>query len=151
LRGGRLSSVRKDVVEFTSSIKSDHRLLKPVIIINEAHVAMIMEQKIIEWNDRAKLLQALSELQPNMKLLPSLEDVHMAVEDKVIKRARARTSHRIVGALVRILVERKLTLSDVTPELLQKAAKDSLSPSLNINVKDILNSTDPLKFIENQS
>jgi argininosuccinate lyase len=86
LRGGRLASVRKDVVEFTSSIKSDRRLLKSVIKINEAHMAMMMEQKMIEWNDGAKLLQALSELQPNMKLPLSLEDVHVAVEDKVINK-----------------------------------------------------------------
>ncbi|MGQ9460179.1 MAG: argininosuccinate lyase [Candidatus Bathyarchaeaceae archaeon] len=86
LRGGRITSVRKDVVKFTSSIKSDQRLLKPVIKINEAHVAMMMEQKIIEWPDGAKLLQALSELNSRMKLKPSLEDVHMAVEEEVAKK-----------------------------------------------------------------
>ena len=86
MRGGRLASVRQDVVKFTSSIKNDRRLLKPVIKINEAHVAMMMEQKIIEWNGGAKLLQALSELQPEMKLPSSLEDVHVAVEDKVINK-----------------------------------------------------------------
>jgi argininosuccinate lyase len=85
LRGGRLTSVRKDVIKFTSSIKSDRRLVKPVIKINEAHVAMMMEQEIIEWNDGAKLLQALGELQPKMKLPSSpLEDVHVAVEAQVI-------------------------------------------------------------------
>jgi argininosuccinate lyase len=86
LRGGRITSVRKDVVRFTSSIKSDRRLLKSVIKINQAHAAMMMEQKIIEWSDGAKLLQALSELKSKMKLKPSLEDVHMAVEEEVIKK-----------------------------------------------------------------
>jgi len=86
LRGGRITSVRKDVVKFTSSIKSDQRLLKAVIEINEAHVAMIMEQKIIERLDGIKLLQALSELKSKMKLKSSLEDVHMAVEEEVIKK-----------------------------------------------------------------
>jgi argininosuccinate lyase len=86
LRGGRITSVRKDVVKFTSSIKSDQRLLKSVIQINEAHVAMMMEQKIIEWSDGVKLLQALSELNSKMKLKSSLEDVHMAVEEEVIKK-----------------------------------------------------------------
>jgi len=86
LRGGRITSVRKDVVKFTSSIKSDQRLLKPVIKINEAHVAMMMEQKIIELSEGGKLLQALSELNSKMKLKPSLEDVHMAVEEEVIKK-----------------------------------------------------------------
>jgi len=46
---------------------------------------MMMEQKIIEWQDGAKLLHALSQLS-NMKLKTSVEDVHAAVEDEVIKR-----------------------------------------------------------------
>ncbi len=86
LRGGRITSVRKDVAKFTSSIKSDQRLLKPVIEINEAHVAMMMERKIIEWSNGVKLLQALSEVKPKMKLKSSLEDVHMAVEEEVTKK-----------------------------------------------------------------
>ena len=86
LRGGRLTSVRKDVVKFTSSIESDRRLLKPVIKINETHVAMLMEQKIIEWSNGVRLLQALSGLESKMKLKPSLEDVHVAVEEEVNKK-----------------------------------------------------------------
>ena len=86
LRGGRLTSVRRDVVKFTSSIKSDRRLLKAVIKINKAHVAMLMEQKIIEWSTGARLLQALSELKSKMKLKSSLEDVHVAVEEEVNKK-----------------------------------------------------------------
>jgi len=86
LRGGRLTSVRRDVVKFTSSIKSDKRLLKPVIKINEAHVSMLMEQKIIEWSNGARLLQALSELESKMKLKSSLEDVHVALEEEVNKK-----------------------------------------------------------------
>ncbi len=86
LRGGRITSVRKDVVKFTSSIESDRRLLKPVIKINEAHVAMLMEQKIIEWSNGVRLLEALSGLESKMKLKPSLEDVHVAVEEEVNKK-----------------------------------------------------------------
>jgi len=86
LEGGRLTSVRKDVVKFTSSIKSDRKLLNSVIKINEAHVAMMMEQKIIEWPNGARLLQALSELESKMKLKSSLEDVHVALEEEVNKK-----------------------------------------------------------------
>ncbi len=86
MRGGKITSVRKDVTKFTSSIKSDQRLLKLVIEINQAHVAMIMEQKIIEWSDGVKLLQALGELKSSMKLRSSIEDVHMAVEEEVVKK-----------------------------------------------------------------
>ncbi len=86
LRGGRIGSVRKDGVEFTSSIKTDKKLLEPVIKINKAHVAMLIEQKILEQKNGVKLLQALTEIDPRMKLKPSLEDVHLAVEEEVNKK-----------------------------------------------------------------
>src|SRR3989304_609275 len=84
LRGGRLSSMREDVAKFTSSMKDDVRLAKAVIDINKAHVVMLMEQKIIKQSDGAKLLEALTKLS-NMKLDASAEDVHMAVEEAVLK------------------------------------------------------------------
>ncbi len=83
---GRLGSVRKDVVKFTSSIESDRRLLRPVIKINEAHVIMLMEQKIIDRSNGALLLQALDGLKSKMRLKSSFEDVHVAVEEEVNKK-----------------------------------------------------------------
>jgi argininosuccinate lyase len=91
LRGGRIGSARKDVVEFTASIKSDQKLLEAVIQINQAHVTMLVEQKIIDSKMGAKLLQALSELDPEMKLDPSIEDVHLAVEEEVNKKVGVET------------------------------------------------------------
>jgi argininosuccinate lyase len=86
LRGGRIGSARKDVVEFTASIKSDQKLLEAVIKINQAHVTMLIEQKIIDSQDGAKLLQALAELDPKKELDQKLEDVHLAVEEEVNKK-----------------------------------------------------------------
>jgi len=86
LRGGRLSTARKGVVKFTSSIESDKRLLNSVIRINQAHTLMMMEQKIIKWSDGVKLLQALSETEA-ATLNMSLEDIHVSVEEAVIKKA----------------------------------------------------------------
>ena len=83
LHGGRLSSVREDVAKFTSSRKDDERLANAVIDINKAHVIMLMEQKIIQCEDGAKILKALSK-QSSSTLDPSAEDVHMAVEEKVL-------------------------------------------------------------------
>jgi argininosuccinate lyase len=84
LHGGRISSLRKDVAKFTSSIKDDVKLSKAVIDINKAHVIMLMEKKIIKWSDGAKLLEALTK-HADIKLDPSAEDVHMAVEEAVLK------------------------------------------------------------------
>jgi argininosuccinate lyase len=90
LHGGRISSLRKDVAKFTSSIKDDVKLSKAVIDINKAHVIMLMEQKIIKWSDGAKLLEALTK-HADIKLDPSSEDVHMAVEDAVLKEVGLET------------------------------------------------------------
>ncbi len=84
LHGGRLSSVREDVAKFTSSRKDDERLATAVVDINKAHVIMLIEQKIIQQQDGAKILKALAN-QSNVKLDPSAEDVHMAVEEAVLK------------------------------------------------------------------
>jgi argininosuccinate lyase len=89
LRGGRIGSARKDVVEFTASIKSDQKLLEAVIKINQAHVTMLLEQQIIKPLTAAKLLAALSEIDPKMTLDQTLEDVHLAVEEAVNKKVGA--------------------------------------------------------------
>jgi len=86
LKGGRLTTARKDVISFTSSLQSDRRLLKAVIKINKAHVIMLMEQKIIDWPTGIKLLQALSELKAGIKPRRWVEDIHMSVEEEIIKK-----------------------------------------------------------------
>jgi argininosuccinate lyase len=88
LRGGRLSKAREDVAKFTSSMKDDTRLADAVIAINKAHVVMLMEQKIIKQQDGAKLLQALVKCS-SAALDASAEDVHMAVEEAVLKEGGA--------------------------------------------------------------
>ncbi len=86
LHGGRLGNVREDVAKFTSSIKDDARLLNAVIAINKAHIAMLTEQKIIAREDGSALLSAL-EKNSEMTLELTMEDVHMAVEEAVLKDA----------------------------------------------------------------
>ena len=94
LHGGRLGNVREDVAKFTSSRKDDARLADAVLAINKAHVAMLMEQKIIGWQDGAKILVALQK-QVSQKLDPNAEDVHMAVEEAVL----AETGPEVGGNL----------------------------------------------------
>ncbi len=94
LHGGRLGSVRDDVASFTSSRKDDVRLADAVISINKAHVVMLIEQKIIQPQNGAKILKALAK-QEGSKLDPSAEDVHMAVEEAVL----AETGPEVGGNL----------------------------------------------------
>ena len=83
LHGGRLGNVREDVAKFCSSRKDDARLADAVLAVNKAHVVMLMEQKIVQWQDGAKILSALSKIDSE-KLDPDAEDVHMAIEESVI-------------------------------------------------------------------
>jgi len=84
LHGGRLGNVREDVAHFTSSRKDDNRLAAAVLAINKAHVAMIIEQKIIQQQSGAKILAALNKLSV-FTLDPNAEDVHMAIEEAVLQ------------------------------------------------------------------
>jgi len=126
LRGGRIGSARKDVVEFTASIKSDKKLLEAVIKINEAHVAMLMEQEIINGQMGAKLLQALTELDPEMKLDPSVEDVHLAVEEEVNKKVGLET-----GGNLHIAKSR----NDQVATAIRMALRTNLLELMNLVVK----------------
>jgi argininosuccinate lyase len=83
LHGGRLGNVREDVAKFTSSRKDDVRLGDAVLAINKAHVIMLVEQKIILWQDGGKILAALQK-QSAQNLDANAEDVHMAVEEAVL-------------------------------------------------------------------
>jgi len=85
LRRGRLKSVREDVVKFTSSARSDRKLLKHIININKAHMVMLTEQKIVDPAVGTKILGALAGLKKGLRLKPSLEDAHMAVEEEIVK------------------------------------------------------------------
>ncbi|MEM3550036.1 MAG: hypothetical protein QXV01_02980, partial [Candidatus Bathyarchaeia archaeon] len=89
-KNGRIKSSRKDVTLFISSIKEDERLLKHVIEINEAHIIMLLEQKIIKSEQGIQLLAALEKLRSKVKpkIKPWLEDIHVYLEEEVIKIAK---------------------------------------------------------------
>jgi len=59
-----------------------------------------------------------------------------------------RTAHKVVGALVKSLIESKLTFADATPALLQKAAKDVANIKLRIKTEDLKALAEPLALVE---
>ncbi len=59
-----------------------------------------------------------------------------------------RTSHKIVGATVKSLVDSKQTLIDATPSLLQKVAHETAGITLMVKNEDIVECTNPRKLIE---
>ncbi len=87
LRGGRLSPSKKEIIKFTSSIKSDEKILKHIIDVNKAHIIMLIEKEIISKDDGLKILETLLNLDEKITLRPDIEDAHMLVEEEVIKHA----------------------------------------------------------------
>jgi argininosuccinate lyase len=59
-----------------------------------------------------------------------------------------RTSHKVVGALVKSLVDSGQNLLDATPEMLESAAQDSVGVKLTVKKEDIVSCTNPRKLIE---
>lgn len=138
LREARLGSKRKDIVDFTSSIKADQRLLESVVRINKAHVIMMAECKILDHKKAATLLEALSKIDLNRDITESdAEDVHMYVEESVLESAGpeiggdlhiGKSRNDQVSTAIRItlrdsLIQLTLTLTDVQERLLVAAQK----------------------------
>ena len=93
LRGGRLSSARDDVIKFTSSTENDKLLFPSILQINQAHIIMLIEQRIIKKAEGASLLKALLSIE--LPTYSAIEDLHMYVEEQVI----AATNEQIGGNL----------------------------------------------------
>jgi argininosuccinate lyase len=59
-----------------------------------------------------------------------------------------RTAHRVVGALVKNLVDSKKTLQDVTPQLLQEIARDYAGVIISVTLEDIASAIDIHRIVE---
>ncbi|MBS7654626.1 MAG: argininosuccinate lyase [Candidatus Bathyarchaeia archaeon] len=62
-----------------------------------------------------------------------------------------RTAHKIVGALVKVLIENGKTLLDATPELLSEVSNSFLQKPLVIKSEDLEKAIDLKSFIESHS
>jgi argininosuccinate lyase len=100
----------------------------------------------------------LSELTKNLKVNKNVFDKQILkysttteLANLLVKKHNVpfRTSHKIVGAVVKALLDKKLILSDLKPELLNKTAKDCAGITLAVKMADIKTSIDPQKFVEN--
>jgi len=141
LRKGRLSSARKDVAKFTSSALIDRKILKHIIEINKAHVLMLVECNILNKADGCKILKALGNLHGKIRLSSSIEDGHMAVEEKVIEYTGqdgggnlnlAKSRNDQVTTAIRMKLREEIismikTLIDLQEAMLQLASKHLLT------------------------
>ena len=128
LRGGRLNSVREDISKFTSSIKDDLVLSQAVVDINKAHVIMLLEENIIDKSTGIALLKALVSI-GSSSLDESSEDIHMAIEEYVLKKTNeevggnlhiAKSRNDQIATAIRIHLRNKLLESMEKILILQK-------------------------------
>ncbi|MEW6715014.1 MAG: argininosuccinate lyase [Nitrospirota bacterium] len=81
----------KSVEQFTASVSFDARLWKYDIEGSIAHVKMLAKQKIILKKEAGLIINGLNEIKKEIqsgkfKFLDSLEDVHMNIENALIKK-----------------------------------------------------------------
>lgn len=89
-RRGRLEKAMDPLAsEYISSMDADRRIFHSVVHVNLAHTLMLAEKRIIPEKDAADILKALLDLNRGglafLDLRAELEDIHMAVEEFVVK------------------------------------------------------------------
>jgi argininosuccinate lyase len=102
-------------------------------------------------------LSIFAALIPNLKVSSNVEGKAAAgfvgateLANMLVRKYKVafRTSHKIIGALVKSLVDSKKTLLDATPELLQKTALEAAGVKLAVKKEDIVSCVDPRKLVE---
>jgi argininosuccinate lyase len=91
IRGRFSKPADKLVMQYTASLPFDQRLYKQDIAGSIAHVKMLARQDIISDEDAIKIVDGLESIsqeieQGKFKFKPELEDIHMAVESRLIEK-----------------------------------------------------------------
>ncbi|CAJ35739.1 argininosuccinate lyase [Methanocella arvoryzae] len=148
LRRGRLAAEKKkEVGEFTASIPADRWLFPSDLLVDKAHTVMLARQGIIAKEDAAAILKALAAIEHegvDAVNIPAFEDVHMAIESKLIKAVGENAGGRMhsgrsrndeVATCIRISARKELLglmadLQDLRSALLALAEehKETLMP-----------------------
>ena len=92
IRGRFQKAADKKVAEYTSSLPFDWRLYKHDIAGSTAHARMLARQGIISKSDSVIIVQGLESIEQELaqgkfKFKPELEDIHMAIEARLIEKA----------------------------------------------------------------
>ena len=144
LWGGRFSKCTdKKVEEFTSSIGVDRKLYKKDIDGSIAHVKMLRKQKIIKSSDATKIIKTLSKIETqidkgNFVYEESLEDIHMNIENSLIKRIGdiGKKIHTARSRNDQVVTDLRLYVKD-NLKLLNDLLIDLIKTLLKISEKNI--------------
>jgi len=147
IRRGRLpESMDNLALEYTSSLNIDQEIFEADLKVTEAHVVMLLKQKIIPSEAGAKILSALQQIRAKSYsevAKEEFEDIHEAIEAKVIEivgeqggwlhTARSRNDEVATCLRIRLreyLLEMTESLATLLQTLLDRARseKDTLVP-----------------------
>jgi len=86
LKGGRLRGLDDNVTDFISSFENDRRIARSTILVNQAHVIGLAKAHVITRDKARQILRALRRLEGQRISKRRLEDVHVFIEENVIKK-----------------------------------------------------------------
>jgi len=128
--GGRFQGGTEQEVEaFTSSLNFDQRLYLQDIAGSQAHARMLARQGIITAQEAGEMVRGLEEIRGEMEAgefswAPGLEDIHMAVEARLIEKigevgrklhtARSRNDQVALDVRLYLAAEVEGLLADLT-------------------------------------
>ncbi|HDI72598.1 MAG: argininosuccinate lyase [Candidatus Altiarchaeales archaeon] len=113
------------LLEFSSSLESDKGMILEDVWGSEVHVLMLMKQGIISRGDAKKIIESLKKAEKNFmngkfKLSEELEDIHLNVENYVIKNSGLDYGGRMHTARSRndqVLTDTKIRLRNEILEI----------------------------------
>ncbi len=131
LWGGRFEGVtEKAVEEFTSSLHFDRRLYRHDIQGSMAHARMLARQGILSGEEAEAIILGLAEIQgeiegDNFYFDPALEDIHMAIEARLITKIgeTGRKLHTARSRNDQVALDMRLYLAEEVEVLLQDLAE----------------------------
>lgn len=140
IRKARLGAKRApEAVDYTSSLGFDDRIFKADIMVDYAHVIMLVEKRVIDAKDGVMLVKGLKKIEElgyeSLRDYKELEDVHAVIEAKLIemlseevggKLHTARSRNDEVATCLRITLREKLldildSLLDLQTTILDRA------------------------------
>lgn len=125
--GGRFEGVTEKVVEeFTSSLHFDRRLYRHDIQGSMAHARMLAKLGVLSAEEEEAIILSLAEIEGEMEegnflFDPALEDIHMAIEARLIAKIgeTGRKLHTARSRNDQVALDMRLFLSEEVEALLE--------------------------------
>jgi argininosuccinate lyase len=145
IRGRFKKPADKLAMQYTSSLSFDKRLYEHDITGSVAHARMLAKQGIISDEDAAGIVEGLESIrqeikQGKFKFKPELEDIHMAIESRLIEKIgdagrklhTARSRNDQIALDMRLFTKEAITNTIQKIKELQRALLDVAEENRNV-------------------